>query len=220
MRTAFNPSFHPSRTYTHPILGKIDEYRFTDASLKRWKKFMNRAPSGVQSFFILNNAKPHNDNHYALKVYKTLTEAAASWERQNLASRQGLAPPVRRLCKFVYPNGKVYWGYQTCVASHIERVSGIDRLGWMGYGASKKQRKFVRAVQSLNLVGTINDAEDYYRGSFKRFKFKRTKFHGDLHDGNIGFYKHKMVVIDFGRESVDFTDKDFGSRDNYNFGGF
>lgn len=209
MKIAFNPSFRPSRTFVHPILGKIDEYHFTDASLKRWKKILNRAPSGVQSFFILNNAKPHNDNHFALKVYNTLTEAAAAWERQSIAARKDLAPPVRRLCKFVYPNGKVYWGYQTCVASHIERVSGIGCLGWMGYGASKKHRKFVRSVESLNLVGTINDAEEHYRGSFKRFKFKRTKFHGDLHEGNIGFYKHKMVLIDFGRESVEASDGEF-----------
>lgn len=209
MKTAFNPSFRPSRTFVHPILGKIDEYQFTDASLKRWKKFLNRAPSGVQSLFVHNNAKPHNDNHYALKVYNTLTEAAAAWERQSLAARKDLAPPVRRLCKFVCPNGKVYWGYQTCVASHIERVSGIRDLGWDSPRRSKYHRKFVRAVESLNLVGTINDVEEHYRGSFKRFKFKGTKFHGDLHDGNIGFYKHKMVLIDFGRESVEAKDGEF-----------
>lgn len=208
MKTAFNPSFRPSRTFVHPILGKIDEYHFTGASLKRWKRSLNRAVRGVQSYFILNNAKPHNDNHYALKVYNTLTEAAAAWERQSLGARKNLAPPVRRLCKFVYPNGKVYWGYQTCVASHIERVSGIHYLDWDSPRRSS-HRVFVRAVSSLNLVGTINDLEEHYRGSFKRFKFKRTLFHGDLHEGNIGFYKHKMVLIDFGRESVEASDGEF-----------
>ena len=213
MKTAFNPSFRPSRTFVHPILGKIDEYHFANASLKRWKQSLNRAPAGVQSYFILNNAKPHNDNHYALKVYNTLTEAAAAWERQSLAARKDLAPPVRRLCKFVQADGEVFWGYQTCVASHIERVSDIRYLSW----DSPRRSKFVRAVHSLNLVGTINDVEEAYRGSFKRFKFKRTWFHGDLHEGNIGFYKHKMVLIDFGTESVEATDGEYRRSPNDDF---
>lgn len=217
MKIAFNPSFRPSRTFVHPILGKIDEYHFANASLKRWKRSLNRAPAGVQSYFILNNAKPHNDNHYALKVYNTLTEAAAAWERQSLAARKDLAPPVRRLCKFVQADGEVFWGYQTCVASHIERVSGIRDLGWDSPRRSKYHRVFVRAVQSLNLVGTINDVEEAYRGSFKRFKFKRTWFHGDLHEGNIGFYKHKVVLIDFGTESVEATDGEYRRSPNDDF---
>ena len=208
MKTAFTPSFRPSRTFTHPILGKIDEYRFDRATHARWRKQAARADFGIQAFFIPNNAKPHNDNHYALKVYETLTEAAAAWERQNLAARKRLAPPVRRICKFVYPNGDVRWGYQTAVASHIERVGGADRIGWFG-PVSASTQKFVRALQGVKILGTINDGDETKRGKFARVKYKRTMIYGDLHAGNIGFYKHKMVLIDFGTDSVDFADRDY-----------
>jgi len=209
MKTAFNPSFRPSRTFIHPIFGKIDEYRFDLATYARWRKQAARADSGIQAFFILNNAKPHNDNHYALKVYPTLTEAAAAWERQNIAARKRLAPPVRRVCKFVYPDGRPpSWGYQTAVASHIERVSGVDQIGWFGPPSASSQLKFVRAIEGLNIVGTINDGDVRERGRFARVKYKRSIICGDLHPGNIGFYKHKMVLIDFGTDSVQFSHRD------------
>jgi hypothetical protein len=208
MKTAFKPSFVPTRTYTHPILGKIDEYRFTGRDAARFRNAREDAESGVQASFIPNNARPHRDNEYALKVYFTLTEAAAAWERQNQAARKGVAPPVRRLCKFVdAQDGKVWWGYQTCVASHIYNVGGADCLRWYdidfreaGSMLTPAQKKFVRAVASMRLVGTINDSR--VDGRLKRYRSRKVVFHGDMHEGNIGFYKHKMVLIDFGFDSV------------------
>ena len=121
MKIAFKPRFVPSRTFTHDIAGRIDEYHFTR---NKWWELEESAAAGVQSFFIPNNAKPHMRNHYALKVYNTLTEAVAAWQRQGAAARRGIAPPVRRICKFVIENLGTRWGYQTCVASHVNRVGG------------------------------------------------------------------------------------------------
>lgn len=193
MKTAFQPSFVPSRTYTHPIVGRVDEYRF---SYRKWVQLMRSAPRGVQSFFLRNNAEPHQANQYALKVFPTLQEAFASWQRQSLAARKKLAPPVRRICKFVIEGLDPRWGYQTCVASHVGRV--VAESSWCAFDDSTLGRELAR----LNIVGTVDDQE---RGNLKRRLRRGSRIFGDLHRHNVGFYKHRLVAIDFGTESIDFA---------------
>jgi len=193
MKIAFQPRFVPSRTYTHPIAGKIDEYRFTR---REWVKLMRTAPRGVQSSFLANNAEPHQANQYALKVFRTLQEAFASWQRQSLAARKKLAPPVRRMCKFVIDGLEPRWGYQTCVASHVGRVFATD--SWYGFDDSTLAWELARR----DITGTVNDQE---RGNLKRRLRRGSRIFGDLHRHNIGFYKHRLVAIDFGTESIDFN---------------
>ena len=199
MKIAFKPRFVPSRTLTHDILGRIDEYHF---SRKTWDN-LDRDIAGVQSFFIPNNAKPHHRNHYALKVYNTLTEAVAAWERQALAARKHLAPPVRRICKFVIKGDCVRWGYQTCVASHVGCVMGWGE--WFSWDSTSSQNLFEKALASVDISGTINDQKH------KRYGIRRAvrvgsgaRIYGDLHPHNVGFFQHRIVAIDFGTESVDF----------------
>lgn len=199
MKIAFNPRFVPSRTFMHDIVGRVDEYHFTR---KEWARMRRNNPSGVQSFFILNDAKPHHRNHYALKVYDTLLEAFAAWQRQGIAARKHLAPPVRRLCKFVIPGLEPRWGYQSCVASHVDRIGG-----WREFESTGANR-LERDLERLNLAGTFDDGHRF-RGIRKAAKSKRLtrrcKISGDLHGGNVGFFQHRLVCIDFGTESVDFV---------------
>lgn len=193
MKTAFKPRFVPSRTFMHDIVGRVDEYHFTR---KEWMRLRSSSARGVQSFFIPNNAKPHMRNHYALKVYHSLVEAFAAWQRQGIAARKHLAPPVRRICKFTIDGMMVRWGYQSCVASHVDRVGG-----WLwGPVDNKLERDLLR----LDISGTMDD-EQYVAIRDARRLGKRTRIRGDLHGGNVGFFKHRLVCIDFGTESIDFA---------------
>jgi hypothetical protein len=197
MKIAFKPRFVPSRTFTHDIAGRIDEYHFTR---NKWWELQESAERGVQSFFIPNNAKPHHRNHYALKVYRTLTEAVAAWQRQGVAARRGIAPPVRRICKFVIENLGTRWGYQSCVASHVGCVGGWDDWG------SRAGDRLDRELSRVDISGTVNDQEHKrYDGIRRSGRLgKRARILGDLHSGNVGFFKHRLVCIDFGTESIDF----------------
>lgn len=195
MKIAFNPRFVPSRTFMHDIVGRVDEYRFTR---KEWARLRGSSAHGVQSFFIPNNAKPHQRNHYALKVYDTLVEAFAAWQRQGIAARKHLAPPVRRICKFVIDGLEPRWGYQSCVASHVDRVGGYE--SWDGPWDSKLERDLLR----LDISGTVDDEQRYVGIRRAKRLGKRTRIRGDLHGGNVGFFKHRLVCIDFGTESIDF----------------
>jgi hypothetical protein len=194
MKTAFNPRFVPSRTFMHDIVGRVDEYHFTR---KEWTRLRRSSASGVQSFFIPNNAKPHQRNHYALKVYDTLVEAFAAWQRQGIAARKHLAPSVRRICKFVIDGLEPRWGYQSCVASHINRVGGWDE----GWGPSVTLE---RDLLRLDISGTVNDDQRYVGIRRAKRLGMRCRISGDLHGGNVGFFKHRLVCIDFGTESIDF----------------
>jgi hypothetical protein len=198
MKTSFNPRFVPSRTFMHDLVGRVDEYHI---SLKDWKRLRRTNLRGIQAFFIPNNAKPHQRNHFALKVYPTLVEAIAAWQRQSIAARKHLAPPVRRICKFVVADDRTYWGYQTCVASHVNRVQGGCSM-FDGFDHTK----LARDLSKLNIAGTVNDGDGWGYCSVKRAGrlSRRDKFGGDLHGGNIGFYKHRLVCIDFGTDSIDF----------------
>ena len=203
MKTAFKPRFVPSRTFTHDIVGRIDEYHFTR---NKWLDLEDSAESGVQSFFIPNNAKPHMRNHYALKVYNTTTEAVAAWQRQAAAARRDLAPPVRRLCKFVIKGDGVRWGYQSCVASHVGGVMGWGKVGSWSTPWRNSQDLFAEALAAVDISGTINDQEDKRYGIRRAVRVgRRARISGDLHCWNVGFFQHRLVCIDFGTESVDFN---------------
>lgn len=201
MKTAFKPRFVPSRTFTHDIVGRIDEYHFTR---KTWYSLECNGESGIQSFFIPNNAKPHHRNHYALKVYGTLTEAVAAWQRQALAAQQHLAPPVRRICKFVIKGDRVRWGYQSCVASHVGGVMGWGKVGSWSTPWRNSQDLFAEALAAVDISGTINEHYDIRRAV--RVERGHAYIYGDLHRGNVGFFQHRLVCIDFGTQSVDFND--------------
>jgi len=198
MKTAFNPRFVPSRTFIHDIAGRVDEYHI---DLVSWRRASRTRFRGIQAFYIPNNAKPHMRHHYALKVYPNLPEALAAWQRQSIAARKRLAPPVRRICKFVIAGYGTRWGYQTCVASHVDRVGGAQS-NWYAF----ENGKLAYELQKLNLAGTVNDDQLWHYCSVKGAgkATRRDRLGCDLHGGNVGFFQHRLVCIDFGTDSVNF----------------
>ena len=84
------------------------------------------------------------------------------------------------------------------MASHINRVGGWDDWGW---GPSVTLE---RDLLRLDISGTVNDDQRYVGIRRAKRLGKRTRIRGDLHGGNVGFFKHRLVCIDFGTESIDF----------------
>lgn len=109
--------FKPSHFKHHPIMGKVAVYY--------WSSKNACTAEGCSATFYLNGAEPDNPNHFAIKMFNTSIEAYAAFERQSLAAKDGLAPPVGHMAQFVYKmrNGRYRnrWGYTTCVARTDER---------------------------------------------------------------------------------------------------
>lgn len=106
-----NLTYKPSHFYTHPIMGKVAVYHES--------KYRGITGSGCSADFFLNGAKPDDENHYAIKLFKTSVEAFAAFQRQTLAAKEYLAPPTGHMVQFVMRNKnrtKNRWGYTTCVA--------------------------------------------------------------------------------------------------------
>ena len=101
------PRFRPSRTIRHSVVGLIDCYNFS--------KLPRDNDAGAQTRFYMNNATPNNARHYGIKLFNTIVEAFAAYQRQKIAAKAHLAPPVRRMVCFRVGN-RNYWGYQTCIA--------------------------------------------------------------------------------------------------------
>lgn len=104
--------FKPSHFKHHPIMGKVAVYY--------WSSRNACTGEGCSATFYLNGAQPDNPNHFAIKIFNTSVEAFAAFERQSLAAKDGLAPPVGHMAQFIYRmrNGRFRnrWGYTTCVA--------------------------------------------------------------------------------------------------------
>lgn len=104
--------YKPSHFKHHPIMGKVAVYY--------WDSRNAHSGEGCSATFYLNGAEPDNPNHFAIKIFNTSVEAFAAFERQSLAAKDGLAPPVGHMAQFVYRtrNGRFRnrWGYTTCVA--------------------------------------------------------------------------------------------------------
>ena len=86
--------FKPSHFKHHPIMGKVAVYY--------WSSKNACTAEGCSATFYLNGAEPDNPNHFAIKMFNTSVEAYAAFERQSLAAKDGLAPPVGHMAQFVY----------------------------------------------------------------------------------------------------------------------
>lgn len=104
--------YKPSHFKHHPIMGKVAVYY--------WNSRRACTGEGCSATFYLNGAEPDNPNHFAIKMFNTSVEAFAAFERQSLAAKNGLAPPVGHMAQFIFKksNGRTRnrWGYTTCVA--------------------------------------------------------------------------------------------------------
>lgn len=207
MATAsFNPKYRPIRTYTDARLGRVDEY-----ALRR----LREDGSGAQASFLRNNARPNHKREYGIKLFRTAGEAFAAYQRQKIAAEAGLAPPVRRMVKVTIAKHRrfdwetcrmrvvteVMWGYQTCLAYGIGKievpyaydgVTSVDAINkaWMDTGV----RRMFRALVQLSITGTQRGN----RPLGNKYGRRAPRMASDLHQENLGFWRKRPVVIDFG----------------------
>lgn len=110
-KTASYPKFSPASTYKHPIMGKVEVYDFTKA--KRGAPMSDGA--GAQTDFFRNNAEIDNPKQFGIKLFSTSIEAFAAFQRQRMAAKARVAPPVG--CMVQWKIGRwSRWGYKTCIA--------------------------------------------------------------------------------------------------------
>ena len=106
------PKIKHNRILNHDILGEVKVYEI--------KRLPRSSGHGCQSDFFLNGAKENNPNQFALKMFKTSIEAFAAYQRQQLAAKNGYAPPVGKMVLWIMQtNGqrtRNRWGYETAVA--------------------------------------------------------------------------------------------------------
>jgi hypothetical protein len=212
--TPFNPKYRPIRTFTHATLGRVDEY-----ALRRFRS----DGSGAQARFLRNNARPNRKCEYGIKLFNTPQEAFAAFQRQKIAADAGLAPPVRRMVKVsveqrlrfnpytsdlsYQPAPVVYWGYQTCIAYGIGKIDvpyeydgetdvASIRNAW---GMDAGVRRMYLALVQLSIAGTQRG--DRVMG--RTYGRRAPRMCHDLHCENIGFWRKRPVVIDFGGHLVE-----------------
>jgi len=216
--TPFNPKYRPIRTYNCTHVGRVDEY-----ALRR----LREDGSGAQAMFLRNNARPNRKCEYGIKLFRNIAEAFSAYQRQKIAADAGLAPPVRRMVKVtiadrprwdhkigrVVPGGQVMWGYQTCIAygigkievpyeydgetniAEIKRAPSTNEFGGMDAGV---RRLFIALVQ-LSITGTQRG--DHPIGI--KYGRRAPRMAHDLHQENLGFWRKRPVVIDFGGHIVE-----------------
>ena len=210
--TPFNPKYRPIRTYNDATLGRVDEYAV---------RCIREDGSGAQATFLRNNARPNHAREYGIKLFRTSVEAFAAYQRQKIAAEAGLAPPVRRMVKmtvlkmrrFDYMTGRmrlravVMWGYQTCLAYGIGKIEvpydydGETSIAAIrgAWGMDSGVRQMFVALVQLSITGT-------QRGDRKlgtRYGVRAPRMAHDLHAENLGFWRKRPVVIDFGAHIVE-----------------
>jgi hypothetical protein len=182
-------------------MGKVDEYVI--------KRPVKSAQEGAQAMFITNNAKPNRVHEYGIKLFDTAAEAYAAYQRQMIAAAAGVAPPVRRMVKMSLPgrcrcawplcfmkSRKVMWGYQTCIAYGIGKIEVDERAEMVDNPmliTDSGVRKMYTILRRLPTDGTQRDNAPL--GQVHR---RSSPMKHDLHQDNLGFWRKRAVVIDFG----------------------
>jgi len=114
------PRFKPVRTYTHDLMGKIKVIDATNAPA-------HGDGEGAQTDFYHNNAEVDNNKQFSIKLFSTSIEAFAAYQRQAIAAKKRLAPPVG--CMVQWKLGRwSRWGYETCRAvtgGHVDVVARV-----------------------------------------------------------------------------------------------
>lgn len=106
------PRFVHDRIETHDIMGEVKIYAFS--------RYPRVNDSGCQTNFFRNNAKINNERQFGLKMFNTSIEAYAAYQRQKMAAKIGLAPPVGRMVRWIIGGKRTKkvnrWGYETALA--------------------------------------------------------------------------------------------------------
>lgn len=192
--TTFRPKYIPTRTDTHWIVGKYDHY------------VLPRAPRsngyGAQAQFITNNARPNMKREYGIKLFLSISEAYAAYQRQKLAADRGCAPPVRRMVCVEYParrNSSMIirrWGYQTCIAYGVGKLAVPTIAESCGDVWMISETGLRDMCKTLWKISTANTQKDH--GMIGVFRRRSVPMNRDLHHDNIGFWRKRPVCIDFG----------------------
>jgi hypothetical protein len=205
--TIFHPTYRPFKSTRHPIMGVVDHY-ITKVDLREDAR-------GAQATFLRNNASPNRVREYGIKLFPTVSQAFAAYQRQKIAAAAGAAPPVRRMVCFVAPGRRynwekdryvrvariTYWGYQTSLAYGIGRTDGVsleaeDLCDHRRITESGVRRLFL-TLKHLSIVGTQRDHKPI--GVVRRKSIPMTH---DLHEDNVGFWRKRPVCIDFGSHII------------------
>lgn len=136
---------------------------------------------GAQCVFVPNG-------NMGLKLYRNKWGAICAYTRQKRAARKHLAPPAGKLFFVTNRDGKtVRWGYETAIAK--EPKTWNDTRGI---------RQLRKNLAHMGLFGLpINDI--FKRQSTEHVATPRgTKGGHDIHCYNVGWYKGRLVCIDFG----------------------
>lgn len=169
--------------------------------------------SGCSALFYKMGAEAHSDD-LALKVFGDADECLASYQRQALAFREGVAPPVGRLIivtQISSWNNAPYQSYalETGVCSDLDtglrqEISGMlfDEQGNHPFVKALRRR-----LRRVDLTGTIlNDVFRYCRPAQNRDILVPSGsgicLGGDLHSRNYMMWRGEPVCIDFGHHSI------------------
>lgn len=121
---------------------------------------------GSEWKFFHNNAKPHDDEQFAIKILgagchkNDKSHVLATFQRQNLAHDARLAAPAHRIIK-VIDKTKVHWGYLTGRCTGIGNYQGMGDLDdmWHDYEYNRDQAKDAMQ-EAINAMNAFDDSID------------------------------------------------------------
>lgn len=168
------------------------------------------ADEGAQAVFLRNNARPYVKTEYALKLFNKRWDAICAYERQKLAAKHLVAPPVGDLVQLRdKANRTKMWGYQTCVAILVDRDMALynqlfpdTESEWNG---PVQLRRMLRRISIMGLPMNDLSMDDVKIPTPIKAR-KKYCLGGDLHSHNVGMWSdehgERAVCIDFGFHCV------------------
>lgn len=142
--------------------------------------------SGIEFYFLKLNGKVNSVRNMGVKVVHTasgtknpITSRDNAYKTQLKAFKAGVGPPV---------------GMKVMVIAESQRKNSSS--SGRRYYYNKNTKIYYGYETGIADRRRIGNAPDLLRK-----KLAKMKLDGDLHDGNIGKWKGKMVAIDFGRHS-------------------
>ena len=174
------------------------------------RRGLKDADSGAQAEFLRNNARPNDPTQYALKLYNNKWDAVCAYERQKLAAKNNVAPPVGNLIVVRDKTNKTrYWGYQTCVAIRLEKNmkcwSELFPTAESEWDGPIRLRRLLRGISIQGLPSNDLTQKGVNCETPIRCRAKYC-LGGDLHCWNVMMWSdehgERAVCIDFGYHCV------------------
>lgn len=150
------PRFTPASVETHPIVGKIKIYEFN--------RFPSTNGDGCQSSFFRNGAKVNTLDEFGIKIFNTSVEAFAAYQRQKIAAKAKLAPPVGVMVRWIIRSKKGTvnrWGYETGIADISSKSVRLAMLRANPL-ADEDYRNFMRGFAPSSTLYTPHSVNVYW----------------------------------------------------------